>query len=339
MREAMFYKETTKGAGTVRCLLCSHQCQIKPYRRGLCQVRENRDGTLYSLVYGKLVSENIDPIEKKPIYHLLPGTLSYSISTVGCNFRCHHCQNYGISQYPVNHPGEIPGQHRTPEEVVTSAIKTGCASISYTYVEPTIFFEFALDTARLAHDKGLKNVFVSNGYTGPEATRTIAPFLTANNIDLKAFSDRFYQEICGARLRPVLETIRLMKELGVWVEITTLVIPDWNDSPEELKNIARFIHSIDPTMPWHVTAFHPTYKMADRPPTSAQSLKTAREIGLAAGLKFVYTGNLADDVGANTYCPACQKTLIVRQGFQARVAGLSASTCQACGHKLPGIFT
>jgi pyruvate formate lyase activating enzyme len=338
MHEALHYRKSREEEGTVRCLLCAHHCRIKDGRRGLCQVRENRGGILYSLVYGRLVSENVDPIEKKPIFHLLPGSLSYSIATVGCNFRCRHCQNYGISQYPGQHAGEIPGQERTPAEVVAAAQTAQCASISYTYVEPTIFYEFALDTARLAHEQGLKNVFVSNGYTGTEATREIAPLLTANNIDLKAFTDRFYQEVCGARLRPVLETIRLMKELGVWVEITTLVIPGWNDSDSELEEIANFIRAIDPDMPWHVSRFHPTYKMTDRPVTPTATLKKAREIGLAAGLRFVYTGNLPGDDGENTFCPGCGETLIARTGFWTRSASLSGGTCTSCGMKIPGVF-
>lgn len=337
MHEAQHYKKS-QSEGTVHCLLCAHHCHIKDGRRGLCQVRENRGGVLYSLVYGKLVSENIDPIEKKPIFHLLPGSLSYSISTVGCNFRCRHCQNYGISQYPGQHGGAIPGLDRTPAGVVKEAQRNNCASISYTYVEPTIFYEFALDTARLACEQGLKNVFVSNGYTGPEATREIAPVLTANNIDLKSFSDRFYQEVCGAKLRPVLETIRLMKELGVWVEITTLIIPGWNDGDEELEAIANFIRSIDPEMPWHVTAFHPTYNMTDRPPTPGATLIKARQIGLASGIKFVYTGNLPGDEGENTTCPNCRETLIARTGFRSRPGGLAGDTCRICGNRIPGIF-
>lgn len=339
MHEARHYQKRTGEEGTVLCRLCAHQCQIKVGRRGLCQVRENLGGVLYSLVYGRLVSENIDPIEKKPLFHLLPGSLSYSISTVGCNFRCRHCQNYSISQYPGTHGGDIPGLERSPAEVVVAAQKGGCASISYTYVEPTIFYEFALDTARLAYEQGLKNIFVSNGYTSPEATREIAPVLTANNIDLKSFSDTFYREICGAKLRPVLENIRLMKELGVWVEITTLVIPGWNDADDELESIANFIRSVDPEMPWHVTAFHPTYKMTDRPPTPAVTLKKAREIGQASGLKFVYTGNLPGEEGENTICPNCRETLIARTGFWSRPVGLAGDTCRACGTKIPGVLT
>jgi len=338
MHEANFYTAIEGAETAVRCFLCSHRCKIKDGHRGLCQVRENRGGILYSLVYGRLVSENIDPIEKKPLFHILPGSLSYSISTIGCNFRCSHCQNYDISQYPSLHQGEILGRHCTPEDIVTKAGSQKCASISYTYVEPTIFMEFALDTARLAHEQGLKNVFVSNGYTTPEATRELAPFLDANNIDLKAFSEKFYREVCGARLQPVLDTITLMKELGVWVEVTTLLIPGWNDSDQELGEIADFIRSIDPEMPWHVSRFHPTYKMTDRPATPAATIHRAREIGLAAGLKYVYTGNLPGEGGENTTCTSCGETIISRAGFWADVRGLAKDSCRACGTRLPGVF-
>lgn len=338
MQEAMFYKTIAGKAPAVQCFLCNHNCRIRDGRRGICRVRENRGGTLYSLVYGRLISEHIDPIEKKPVFHLLPGSRSYSISTIGCNFRCHHCQNYEISQYPALHANEIIGTPRTPGDIVESAQQQSCASISYTYVEPTIFFEFALDTARLAAEQGIKNIFVSNGYTGQEATRAIAPFLAANNIDLKAFTNEFYRDVCGARLQPVLDTITLMKELGVWVEVTTLIIPGLNDSDQELTKIADFIRSIDPEMPWHVTRFHPTYKMTDRPPTPAATIIRAREIGLASGLKYVYSGNLLNLAGESTYCANCGEILVSRTGFTAKISGLLNGKCKKCGATLPGLF-
>jgi pyruvate formate lyase activating enzyme len=236
------------------------------------------------------------------------------------------------------HNGEITGYPRTAGEVVRNAAKHNCASISYTYVEPTIFFEFALDTARLASEQGIMNIFVSNGYTSPEATREIAPYLNANNIDLKAFSDRFYREVCGARLQPVLDCIRLMKELGVWVEVTTLLIPDWNDSDQELQDIAEFIRSVDPNIPWHVTRFHPTYQMTDHNTTPLSTLERARDIGLAAGLNYVYTGNLPGIEGENTFCPECNATLISRTGFRAEITGMEKDSCHSCGMKQAGIF-
>jgi len=333
MREAMFYERL--GDGKVRCFLCAQHCIISPAKRGICAVRENRDGTLYSLVYGKVIARHIDPIEKKPLFHFYPGSSSYSIATVGCNFRCLHCQNYEISQYPKVYP-DIPGEDMTPEDVVREAELAGCQSISYTYTEPTIFFEFAYDCARLAHEKGIRNVFVSNGYTGPEATRAIAPYLDGNNIDLKG-DDNFYKKVAGARLQPVLDTIKLMKELGVWVEVTTLIIPTYNDSEDFLKWVADFIKSIDRAIPWHVTQFYPTYKLTDQPRTPVSTLRRAREIGLKAGLKYVYEGNVPGEGGENTYCPNCGELLIERFGFSLTTIKMKNSVCTKCGAYIDGI--
>ena len=339
MREADFYEVLDSEKNIVQCNLCNHRCRIKDGALGICRVRENRAGHLFSLVYGKLISENVDPIEKKPIFHLLPGSLSFSIATVGCNFRCLHCQNYDISQYPRKTEGSLPGHSRTPQQVVAAALQQGCKSISYTYIEPTIFFEFAYETAVLAHEAGLKNIFVSNGYTSPEATRKLAPYLDANNIDLKGFTEKFYHEVCGARLAPVLETIELMKELGIWVEVTTLVIPGWNDSDQELRQIAEFIRGIDVDIPWHVTRFYPTYKMTDRPATPVETLRRARQIGLDAGLTYVYEGNVPGEGGENTYCPGCGEIIIRRTGFMADPANLHNGACCSCKHPLAGVFS
>ena len=338
MKIADFQKVLNEEKKTVECYLCNHRCHIKDGKRGICQVRENRGGVLYSLVYGQLISQNVDPIEKKPLFHLLPGSLSYSIATVGCNFRCLHCQNYDISQYPRLHDGAIVGNTATPDQVVTTAQEYGCQSISYTYIEPTIFFEFAYECAQLAHDRGIKNVFVSNGYTSPEATRKIAPFLDGNNIDLKAFTDKFYRDVCGAKLAPVLDTIRLMKELGVWVEVTTLVIPGWNDSDEELQQIAEFIKSIDIDMPWHVTRFHPTFKMTDRESTPITTLTRARNIGLAEGLKNVFVGNIPGEEGESSNCPRCGTTVIDRQGFTILSQNMENGRCGKCDESIAGVF-
>ncbi|MGV1099499.1 AmmeMemoRadiSam system radical SAM enzyme [Thiovibrio sp. JS02] len=339
MQDARFYRTIDSKTLEVQCHLCNHHCRIPNGKRGICQVRENQGGVLKSLNYGRLVSENIDPIEKKPIFHLLPGTRSYSIATVGCNFRCKHCQNYEISQYPRLSPGPLPGTLRTPAEVVSAARESRCQSISYTYVEPTIFYEFAYDCAKLAKEAGIRNIFVSNGYTGAEATRELAPVLDANNIDLKAFTDKFYREVCKARLQPVLDTIKLMHELGVWVEVTTLVIPGLNDSEAELLDIARFIKSISVDIPWHVTRFWPTYEMTDRPPTPHSTLIRAREIGLAEGLRFVYVGNIPGGEGENTYCPECKTLLIERIGFSISQLLVSAEgACPKCGTRIAGVF-
>ncbi len=336
MKEALFY--TVEDKRKVQCQLCNHHCHIKPGKRGICKVRENRDGKLYSLVYGKVISENSDPIEKKPLFHFLPGSISYSIATVGCNFRCLHCQNWQISQYPRIYEGEIPGEDRDPEDIVNAAVLHGAKSISYTYVEPTIFYELAYDCAVLAKKRGLRNVFVSNGYMTPDVTRHLAPVLDGINIDIKGFTDKFYHDVCKARLQPVLDNVRLMHELGVWVEITTLVIPGWNDSPKELRDIARFVKGVDPSMPWHVTAFYPTHKMLDRPPTPVATLRLAREIGLEEGLRFVYEGNVPGEGGENTYCPACGAELIKRIGFRIMENLLSDGKCSKCGEAIEGVW-
>lgn len=333
MKEALLYEKC--GDDKAHCRLCSHYCIISPGKSGICGVRENRGGELYSRVYGKVVSRNIDPIEKKPLFHFQPGSRSYSIATAGYNFKCLHCQNFEISQCPKEYP-DIPGHDTTPGQVVEEALRTGSKSISYTYTEPTIFFEFAYDCAKLARQKGLRNVFVSNGYTSPEATKMIAPYLDANNIDLKG-DENFYKRVVGARLQPVLDTIKLMKEYGVWVEITTLLIPDYNDSEEFLTWAAGFIKSVDPAMPWHVTAFYPTYRLLDKPPTSIATLRRAREIGLGVGLKYVYEGNVPGEGGENTWCPSCNNLLIERRGFSLVGIGMEAGSCKKCGALIEGV--
>ncbi len=335
MKRALF-QESREG-GKVLCGLCAHRCLIAPGHRGICAVRENQDGTLVSLVYDRVIAQNIDPIEKKPLFHFLPGSSSFSIATPGCNFRCRHCQNADISQLPRDHGGAILGEPRSAESMVEAAVRHHCASISYTYTEPTIFFELAFDTARLARKAGLKNVFVTNGYITPEALREISPYLDAANIDLKGFTDQFYREICGARLQPVLDAIRLYKELGIWIEITTLVIPGHNDSEAELKEIANFVRSVGEDIPWHVTRFHPTYKLTDRPRTPLDTLTRARRIGLDAGLRYVYEGNIPGE-GEETLCWNCRKPLVKRYGFSVEENHVKAGQCGYCGSKIDGMW-
>ena len=334
MKEAMLYDKL--GDGKVKCSLCNHRCTITPLKRGICGVRENREGVLYSLVYNKAISRNIDPIEKKPVFHLFPGSESFSIATAGCNFKCLHCQNSDISQMPRDQD-LIPGRDIEPKEIVSQALQYNCKSISYTYTEPTIFFEYAYDTAEVAHKEGIKNVFVTNGYMTKEALHTIRPYLDAANVDLKSFSDDFYKEICGARLNFVLDSIRTLKELGVWIEITTLIIPTLNDGEEELKSIAEFIREVGEEIPWHVSAFHPTYKLLDRPRTSAKMLHRAREIGLGVGLRYVYCGNITGEEGENTYCYNCKELLIQRYGYQILKNRIKDGLCPDCEAKIDGI--
>jgi len=335
MKEAMFY--TSLPEGEIRCNLCNHRCKIKEGKRGICDVRENRDGKLYSLVYGRIVAEHIDPIEKKPLFNFLPGSRAFSIGTVGCNFHCQHCQNSHVSQYPQEHKGEVIGQDRTPEEIVGAAKAAGCETIAYTYTEPTIFYEFAHDTALLAQKEGIKNVFVSNGYMSGEAARHIARYLEAINIDLKAFKDRSYKGVCGARLKPVLKTIQLMKELGAWLEVTTLIIPGLNDGEQELRDIARFVKGVGSEVPWHVSRFSPAYKLVDRPPTPVATVRRAREIGMEEGLRYVYEGNVPGEGGENTYCFACGASLIERRGLILIRNRLQDGKCLECGTSIDGV--
>ncbi|NWF86977.1 AmmeMemoRadiSam system radical SAM enzyme [Candidatus Bathyarchaeota archaeon] len=334
MKEAMFYEKLERNM--VRCYLCSHHCRISEGKRGICGVRENINGTLYSLVYGKLIASAVDPVEKKPLFHFLPGSSAYSIATVGCNFSCLNCQNYDISQMPKpNKP--IYGEEVSPEEVVEAAKRYKCESIAYTYTEPTIFFEYAYDIAKLAKKEGIKNIFVSNGYITEEALREIAPYLDANNIDLKSFSDEFYRKVCRARLEPVLNSIRLHREFNIWIEITTLVIPSLNDSEENFRKIAEFIKNLDENIPWHVSAFYPAYKLTDLPPTQIETLDKARRIGLETGLKYVYQGNVPGE-GENTLCPSCGKVLIKRSGYIVLKYSVKDSECPHCGAKIDGIW-
>jgi len=335
MKEGMLYEVLSDNG--VRCSLCNHRCKIRDGKRGICGVRENREGTLYSLVYGKIIAEHIDPIEKKPLFNFLPGSKAFSIGTVGCNFHCKHCQNFDISQYPKEHGGNVIGQERIPEQIVTAAKETGCKTIAYTYTEPTVFFEFAYDTAILAKKEGIKNIFVSNGYMSNEAAHKIAPYLDAINIDLKAFTEKFYKEICEARLTPVLELIQLMKELGVWVEVTTLIIPGLNDDEHELRDIAGFVKSVGPDIPWHVTQFYPTYKLLDRPLTPVLTLRRAYELGLKEGLRYVYEGNVPGEGCENTYCYACGAVIIERHGLTLLRNRLEDGKCPECGARVDGI--
>ncbi len=322
----------------VRCNLCNHRCIIKKGKRGICAVRENPNGELETLVYGKLIAQHVDPIEKKPLYHVMPGSLSYSIATVGCNFKCRFCQNADIAQLPSDRKGMIAGDSCSPQDVVAAAIRAGCQSISYTYTEPTVFFEFAHDTAKLAHEKGLLNVFVTNGYMSSEALHMIKPYLDAANVDLKAFNDDFYKDLCSAKRKHVMDTLKLMKSLGVFVEVTTLLIPGLNDDEKELKQLASFmVDSLGPDTPWHISRFHPTYKLTDRPPTPVETIHQARRIGLDAGLRYVYSGNLPGDEGENTICHSCGGPLIERWGYRIAKNHITDGKCPKCGAVIDGI--
>lgn len=336
MHEGMLYERMQKGA--VRCNVCAFRCIIRPGARGVCLVRRNVDGTLYTLVYGRTVSQAVDPIEKKPLFHFYPGSGAYSIATVGCNFRCRFCQNWQISQ-AVRDEDFISGAEARPDQIVDACRRTGCRSIAYTYTEPSIFFEYAYDTARLAHEAGLANVFVTNGYESAEALQTMHAFLDAANVDLKSLSDDFYRRMCTARLQPVLDTLRRMKDLGIWLEVTTLIIPGMNDSSAELRALASFlVEELGPETPWHVSRYHPAYKLVEAPITPLETLERACRIARETGLRHVYVGNVPAGGGENTHCHNCGDLLIERVGVTLLRNRLDHGRCPRCGTALAGVW-
>ena len=364
--QAALYYETMPDR-FVRCTLCPHDCKIAPDHRGVCGVRINRGGQLFTRVGDRIVSAEIDPIEKKPLFHFLPGSTAYSIATVGCNLRCRFCQNWTISQWPklkesVDQGDEPPspiGEHPAdewcteteppearwgigttvvPSELVSQANHAGCRTVAYTYTEPTIFYELALTTARLASAAGLGNIFVTNGYISLDPLREIAPYLGAANIDLKSFRDSYYKKLCGARLEPVLAAIREYRKLGVWIELTTLLIPGLNDETAELRDIARFIKAeLGEDVPWHISRFFPAYKMEHWQETSIRSLLRAREIGQEEGVRYVYLGNVPQEEEAeHTICPGCGTIVIRRWGFTVAENRLQAGRCPDCNRFVAG---
>ena len=332
LKEALLYQRLPDNK--VSCYLCSHRCFINDDNFGICQVRQNKGGVLYTYAYGEVVAANIDPIEKKPLFHILPGSSSFSIASAGCNFRCGFCQNWQISQKREADKVGVSSKPMSPQEIVANALSYKCKSISYTYTEPTIFFEYAFETAKLAKTKGLYNVFVTNGYMSKEALEMFQPYLDAANVDLKFFSDQSYIRVCGAKLRPVLESIALMRKLNIWVEVTTLVVPGENDSTEELKGIASFIAGTGKEIPWHISRFHPDYKMTDKASTAFSKLKEAEQLGKDAGLRYVYIGNVLKE--DKTYCSKCARSLISRLGFDIVENNLKNGKCPDCGRELEG---
>ncbi|WP_147822195.1 AmmeMemoRadiSam system radical SAM enzyme [Salidesulfovibrio onnuriiensis] len=323
--------------GKVQCRLCNHFCAIRPGELGRCGVRKNVDGTLHALNYGKIAALNLDPVEKKPLYHFQPGSRTFSFATMGCNLGCRFCQNASLSQPPRT--GRPPaGTDMTAEELVAGALEHGAASISYTYSEPTIFFEIMQDTARLAVEHGLKNIMVSNGFMSSECLEELAPVMHAANIDLKGFTEDFYKKQCDARLAPVLDNLRHIRSLGWWLEVTTLLIPGLNDSRSELESMARFLaEELGPEVPWHLSRFHPDYKMQDRPPTSVDSLEMAHAIGREAGLHYVYIGNVPGNDYAKTLCPGCGTVLMDRLGFSVGASLIRDGKCTRCGRVIDGV--
>ena len=324
-------------AQKVRCFLCSWRCVIADGKLGRCHVRKNIGGVLYSLNYDKLCAANADPIEKKPLFHFQPGSRSFSIATPGCNFQCVFCQNWQISQMPY-YQNDLEGREYSPEKIVEAAVQTGCQSIAYTYTEPTILMELCAETGRLAKQKGLANVFVSNGFMSAEAVDFAAPWLDGINIDLKAFSEDYYRDLCKGKLQPVLDTIRyIAHKTDIWMEITTLVVPGENDSDDELRSIAEFIAkeaSVD--IPWHVSRFYPQYKMPETRPTDESTLDRALEIGQEAGLRYIYLGNMPGARGESTHCYRCETVLINRTGYQVRQNLIVDCRCPECDAEIAG---
>ena len=317
-------------AGTVKCLLCAHFCSIAPGAKGLCGVRENRQGTLVSLSYDKVAALHLDPIEKKPLFHFLVGTQTLSLGTPGCNLCCKFCQNWELSTTPGTQ-GKLYGQDIAPQKIVDMAKAAQASSIAYTYSEPTIFFELMYDTAKIARDNDLANIMVSNGFQSQKCLQELQPLIQAANIDLKAFTNHFYEDVCGARLKPVLNNLVWIKKAGWHLEVTTLVIAGFNDSDAELTQMARFIvHELGADTPWHVSRFHPSHAMSDCRPTPVETLKRAQDIGKAQGLYYVFVGNVPGSGLENTICPGCGDVLIHREGFRVMSNSLEKGRCPKC---------
>ena len=333
MKKVYLYKKLSNQK--VQCQNCAHYCIIQDGKRGKCGVKENKDGKLYSLVYGKSCALNIDPIEKKPFFHFMPGSQSLSLATVGCNFRCLNCQNYDISQMPQE-TGQVSGEDLLPEKIVEIALKNNLPSISYTYTEPAVFSEYSLDTMKLAKKKGLKNNWVSNGFWSKELFDLISPYLDAANIDIKSFSEEFYKKVCGARLQPVLDTLKRLKDKKIWLEITTLVIPTLSDSKEMFRDIAKFIkEELGTETPWHISQFSGaiSWKLQHLPETPVETLEMAYRIGKETGLKYVYTGNVPGLPSEDTFCPKCNALVIDRTGYVISRHDKQGK-CPKCGENL-----
>jgi pyruvate formate lyase activating enzyme len=327
LKEAMLYeKEDAK----VRCNICAHHCRITENGYGVCRTRQNIDGKLYTLIYSSVSSSHVDPIEKKPLYHFFPGTLVFSLGTISCNFRCKHCQNWSISTAKV---GEVYTMEMPPEEAIRQTKKSGCDGIAWTYNEPTIWFEYTYDSAKLAKREGFYTVYVTNGYISEDALNEIAPFLDAANVDVKAFSDSFYKKISGAKLEPVLETCERMQEKKIHLELTYLIIPGYNDSEEEIKKFSEWAVDLNALIPVHFSAFYPAHLMLDVPPTSIETLEMAHGIAKEAGVEYVYLGNVPGHEYENTFCPECGELLIERTGYHVRKR-ISKPTCPECGRSI-----
>ncbi|PIZ52564.1 AmmeMemoRadiSam system radical SAM enzyme [Candidatus Woesearchaeota archaeon CG_4_10_14_0_2_um_filter_33_10] len=333
MKEASYYKKLKNG--NVQCFLCPKKCVIEKDSYGFCNARKNIDGKLYSAVYSNPCAVHIDPIEKKPLYHFMPGEKALSIGTIGCNLECKHCQNWTMSRAK---PEGIVTQKISPEEIIEIAVEKGCGIISYTYNEPTVFFEYMLDCAKIAKKKGLKNTIVSNGFINEEPLKELCKYIDGANVDLKSFNNKFYKDICSAWLEPVLESLKILKQKNVWLEITNLIIPTLNDNIKEIGKMCIWIkENLGADVPLHFTGFYPCYKLLDIPKTSPEILKKARKIALKTGIKHSYVGNVFAAEENNTYCPKCGKLLIERSVFSIIKNNIKNSKC-SCGEQIAGVF-
>ena len=335
VRDAMWFE--TLEDGTVRCVLCPRECVVADVERGYCGVRENRGGTYKTLVYGALCSRNVDPIEKKPLYHYLPGTTALSVATAGCNMECKFCQNWEISQV---RPEQLSSSEVSPGELVRSAMSRRTPTIAYTYSEPVVFYEYAHDTAALGRAQGVGSVIVSNGYILEEPLRRLCRHLTGVKIDLKAFTERFYREQCAAHLAPVLESLEVLADIGIHTEVVVLIIPTLNDSEIEIRDMARWIVAhMSADVPVHFTRFNPVYRMTNLPPTPVATLERARLTAMDAGLRYVYLGNVPFHEGGHTYCPSCGEMLVRRVGYNVEIVGLAGGACSGCRTPIPGVWS
>jgi pyruvate formate lyase activating enzyme len=332
----VLYCHTSHAGDHVKCQLCPRECIISEGHRGECRVRENRGGKLYSMVYGNPCAVHVDPIEKKPFNHFLPTTLAFSIATAGCNLHCLYCQNWQISQVP---PEETDNVDLPPEKVVEWALKTDCRSIAYTYSEPTVFYEYMLDSARLARPAGVRNVVITNGYLNPAPLRELCRAVDALRIDFKGFNEEFYQEVCSGTLSPVLEAMKTIYEEGVHLEIPILVVPTLNDDEDEIREMCRWImDNLGPDVPVHFNRFTPMYKLQNLPSTPVETLERAREIGTEEGINYIYIGNVPGHLANNTYCAHCGKLIIGRRGFYVTAYHLVEGKCEYCGSPIPGVW-
>ncbi len=334
VREATHYKKLDEGR--VECEVCPRGCKVALKERGYCGVRENIGGTYHTLVYGRACSANVDPIEKKPLFHFLPGAKALSIATAGCNVECKFCQNWEISQF---RPEQVRSMDFPPERVVREAMQNGIESIAFTYTEPVVFYEYMFDTAKLAKQKGVKSVMISNGYIKEEPMSELCEHLSAVKIDLKAFTEKFYVELCSGKLQPVLDTLKLLKKKKMWFEIVVLVIPTLNDGEDEITRMCDWVcGELGPDVPVHFSRFHPTYKIKNLPPTPVSTLTRAREIAMLAGLNYVYIGNVPGHEGESTYCPNCKRVLVHRIGYNIIMDGIKKGRCVYCNRRIAGIW-